>query len=364
MSNLARFSKYSMVTLSTKDNTGTLKDQRMDETDFLRLHKHLMLKQNASKNLTSPDKQKTMRNWLKDSPIETNQAMTSDRELSARSGLQLKSNFGKKPLKSIQQSKADSSKGSKNNSKMSSSTKQKGKMLLDRIMSQRSSAKQATLKPQQSRSKKSLRQDIMAVRPSEHILKGLKKQASQTLKLDHTTQRKTLDSSGVGGEIRANLQKFKKFTSNLIDTNNKYLKKIGKKNNLFEMRKFTEKMKSNEFLVSGDIRMANSLMHEDQGSLDFPSPKCKGLYESSNKTGMGFGKSSSKQYHLFRDRASIDDIDRSLDSVEPPAEDFVLINPDLISAMDNFKYKLSQAISHSEHRMSRSTTTRPPPQRH
>ena len=352
MSNLARFSKYSMVTLSTKDNTGTLKEHRMDETDFIKLHKHLMLKQNSGKNMSPPEKPKSIRNWLKDSPKDLQQLLPSDRELSARSGLELKSNFGKKPVKILQQSKPDSSKASKNNSKMSSTTKQKGKMLLDKIMSQRPSTKQAIMKPQQSRSKKSLRQDIMGSRASDHILDGLKKQASQTLKIDSQNQKKTLDSSGVAGEIRANLQKFKKFTTNLIESNNKYLKKIGKKNNLFEMRKFTEKMKSNDFLASTDLRMANSLMHDDQGSVDFPSPQGKGLYDTAAKAGLL--KSDSRQYDLFRDRASVEDMAQSLESAESPAESHALVSSDLVAAMDTFQRRLGEAIRASELRVSRS----------
>lgn len=46
--NIVRFSKNSLITNSTKDNTGSLRDQKPEDSDFLKLHKNLMSKNKES----------------------------------------------------------------------------------------------------------------------------------------------------------------------------------------------------------------------------------------------------------------------------------------------------------------------------
>lgn len=350
MSNAVRYSKHSLVTLSTKDNTAPLKDQRLDENDLLRLHKQLVLKQASSKEVVSPSQPKTVRDWLKHAAKQLPSQVSTERP-----GLTIpfQGNFTKKTTKNSQNSKPDSAKGSKNNSKLSSNSKQNGKLLIDRILSQRSSSKQAAFKCQPSGSKKSLKPTVPDSKPVTNAYDSLRKFASHAIKEGRSDSKKGLETAKLVGEMRDNVQKFKKFTYNLLETNNKYLKKIGKKNNLFDMRKMTEKYKQDGCISSTDFRFGNSLMHDDRESAEFLSSNLKGIYESADKENFKKMNPSAAFYNIFKAKMSLDDMAASIDSAEP-APDSGEVNPELVSAMNNFKLRLRDAIHSSESRLNKS----------
>lgn len=264
-------------------------------------------------------------------------------------------------------SKIDSSKGSKNSSKISGAVpiRQKGKILLDKIMSQRDKSKQKVLKKTSTGSKKSLKgmvpslnQVLFSGAAFDSIRDTLKKTYSQNPRSDcfetggSETKSKT---GGFGTEVNPSLVKFKK---NMIENSNKYLKRIGKKNNLFEMRKYTEReIEAQDAQRSGSIKLASSVMHDDGPSMDSPGGIMRGLYESGLKTvsksRIGY-TSPTSFYNLFQAKSSIEDMGQSIDSQQEDRYQGQLVNPELENAMEDFKNLLRAALASNERSVSRS----------
>ena len=262
-------------------------------------------------------------------------------------------------------SKIDTSKGSKNSSKASGSTKHKGKVLLDKIMSQRSKSKQKGLKKQYSGSKKSLKNNNSGLQgfiQSDIPKEMLKKNSSQSIRAD------IYDKSLVANrpskqktELKTNnLTKFRKFTQNLLESNNKYLKRIGKKNNLFEMRKLTENLVAggNEpsNFASGEFHhFANSVHYEDMVSVDSHGRHPRGLYDTVGKLCHFGGTSPGKFYNLFQAKGSIDHLAVSVEEESCVSEEHhSLVNPQLEKAMVEFKDLLRSALEFNEKKVNKS----------
>lgn len=379
MSNFVRFSKNSLITNSTKDNTGSLRDNRAEETALMRLQKNLVLKHHDQKesrdhhDVRSAQQTKSIYNWLKQQGIKEATNEQSEERDPLGGSLKLKIQTGTNAAiskKSVAEnisrtqtilSKIDSSKGSKNSSKVSASTKQKGKLLLDKIMSHRSKSKQKGLKKPSSGSKKSLKNStgspqLLGVEVGKDLLK---KNASQTIRaelFEKSAATNRLPKPKL--EAKNNVTKFRKFTQNLLDPNNKYLKRIGKKNNLFEMRKLTDnQLASNEGAnyLSGEFHhLANSVHYEDIMSVDSHGRQPRGLYDTVGKLCHFGGTSPGKFYNLFQAKASLDQMAGSADGDSATSEDCGGVNPELDLAMNSFKDLLRAALDGNEKRIQKS----------
>ena len=154
------------------------------------------------------------------------------------------------------------------------------------------------------------------------------------------------------------MTKFRKFTQNLLDPNNKYLKRIGKKNNLFEMRKLTDnQLASNDGAnyLSGEFHhLANSVHYEDIMSVDSHSRQPRGLYDTVGKLCHFGGTSPGKFYNLFQAKASLDQMAGSVDGDSAYSEDYCAVNPELDLAMNNFKDLLKTALDSNQKKIQKS----------
>lgn len=157
--------------------------------------------------------------------------------------------------------------------------------------------------------------------------------------------------------------RYRQMTHVLLSKDNKYLKRIGKKNNLFDVRKMTERTVTQASHPHPDLKLVHSLIEDDGFSDASDHRALKGLYEGSPSRHSGIIRqhSSSGFYNLFQLNQRADTLEdeeigeNSDESIQ--AADIPLVNPKLVSCMNEFKSYLANVLESNKQRINKKLGT-------